>query len=290
MRLDGQRESTNIEDRRNMRGPVMVGGGIGTIVIVLLVMFLGGDPTALLQQMQQQGGPPAGAPDDDPAGQLGPDGGADDEVKRFVAQVLASTEDVWNGQFQQMGRQYQEPKLVLFSGEVRSACGFANAAVGPFYCPADDKVYLDLSFFRELEMKFQAPGDFAQAYVVAHEIGHHVQNQLGISDKVHAAQQQLSKAEGNELSVRLELQADYFAGVWAHHANKRDRILELGDVEEGLRAANSIGDDRLQMQAKGYVVPDSFTHGSSAQRVKWFRKGLETGDLEQGDTFNATDL
>jgi predicted metalloprotease len=189
-----------------------------------------------------------------------------------------------------MGRQYQEPKLVLFTDEVRSACGFANAAVGPFYCPADDKVYLDLGFFRELEMRFQAPGDFAQAYVVAHEIGHHVQNQLGISDQVHAAQQQMSKSEANDLSVRLELQADFFAGVWAHHANKRNRILEVGDVEEGLRAANAIGDDRLQMQAKGYVVPDSFTHGSSAQRVKWFRKGLETGDFAQGDTFRASDL
>ena len=288
MRWQGNRESENIEDRRGSggrRGPVMIGGGIGTIAIVLLVLFMGGDPTALLKQLQP-GNQPGGAP----PGQLPAEAEADDEVKRFVAVVLASTEDVWEEQFLDMGKQYRKPTLVLFAGEVNSACGFASAAVGPFYCPADQEVYLDLSFFRELETRFGAPGDFAQAYVIAHEVGHHVQNQLGISDRVHAQQTRLSKAEANALSVRLELQADFFAGVWAHHANRTQRILEPGDVEEGLQAANAIGDDRLQRQSSGQVVPDSFTHGSSAQRVRWFRKGLETGDLSQGDTFNAAEL
>ena len=283
MRWQGERRSGNIEDRRMGRGPMVVGGGLGTLVLVIVVMLLGGNPMALLQQQPGQQAPPgAGAA----PGQIP----ADDKAAQFVATILASTEDVWSEQFRQLGKEYREPKLVLFRGEVRSACGFADAAVGPFYCPGDEKAYLDLSFFDELEQRFGAPGDFAQAYVIAHEIGHHVQNQLGISDQVHSARGRLSDTEYNELSVRLELQADFFAGLWAHHAQKTRRILEPGDIEEGLRAANAIGDDNLQRQARGYVVPDSFTHGSSEQRVRWFRKGFETGDIDQGDTFSAREL
>jgi predicted metalloprotease len=207
-----------------------------------------------------------------------------------VRVVLGDTEDVWHDQFRRLGKAYQEPHLVLFSGQIRSACGFANAAVGPFYCPADEKVYIDLSFYEELKNRFRAPGDFAQAYVIAHEIGHHVQNLLGVSDKVHAMQRRVDKAKANELSVRLELQADFYAGVWAHHAQKMRHILEPGDLEEALRAASAIGDDRVQKEARGYVVPDSFTHGTSEQRVRWFRRGFETGDLSQGDTFQAERL
>ena len=275
MRWQGGRASANVEDRRGMRAaPMAIGGGIGTILLVLAVMMLGGDPAALLQDLQRnqpapmvQDGPVVADP-------------AEEELKQFVSVVLADTEDVWGAQFQQMGREYQRPKLVLFTDQVDSACGFAESAMGPFYCPRDEKVYLDMSFFRELEARHGAPGDFAQAYVVAHEVGHHVQNLLGISDQVHRAQQRLSRTEANELSVRLELQADYLAGVWAHHAHRNRQLLETGDIEEGLRAASAIGDDRLQRQARGYVVPDSFTHGSSAQRVRWFRKGLESGDFE----------
>ena len=280
MRWQGGRQSGNVEDRRGSRGPMVVGGGIGTLVLIVIVMLLGGDPMALLQQ-QQPGNPGIGAPGD-PA--------ANDEMKQFVATVLATTEDVWNEQFRKLGKEYREPTLVLFTGEVRSACGFADAAVGPFYCPGDDKVYIDLQFFDELDRRFGAPGDFAQAYVIAHEIGHHVQNQLGISDRVHSARRSMSETEYNQLSVRLELQADFFAGVWAHHAHKMRPILEPGDLEEALQAATAIGDDALQRQARGYVVPDSFTHGTSAQRARWFRKGFETGDMEQGDTFSAAAL
>ncbi len=215
---------------------------------------------------------------------------AEEERKEFVSVVLGYTEDVWEDLFRKMNKEYVKPKLELFRDATQSGCGNASSAVGPFYCPADQKVYLDLGFFQELKEKFKAPGDFAEAYVVAHEVGHHVQNLLGISDKVHAAQSRASKAEANELSVRLELQADFLAGVWAHHAQKIKSILEVGDVESGLRAATAIGDDRLQMEAQGYVVPDSFTHGTSKQRVRWFTKGLKTGDYSQGDTFNADDL
>jgi len=282
MRWREGRRSENVEDRRGMRrGPIAVGGGLGTLALVLLVMFLGGDPQALLQQM---GNPPAAqqAPVAvDPA---------QDEAKDFVTVILADTEDVWTDIFQQMGRQYRAPKLVLFSGQVRSACGLSDAAVGPFYCPADEKVYIDLSFYDELKNRFRAPGDFAQAYVLAHEVGHHVQKLLGTSDKVSALRGQVSKADYNDLSVRLELQADFYAGVWAHHAQKARQLLEEGDIEEGLRAATAIGDDRLQMEARGYVVPDSFTHGTSAQRVRWFRKGLQTGDISQGNTFDTDEL
>jgi predicted metalloprotease len=205
----------------------------------------------------------------------------------FVKRILGSTEDVWTELFpKETNRRYKEPTLVMFSGQTKSACGFANAAVGPFYCPADQKVYIDLAFYDELKNKFRAPGDFAQAYVIAHEIGHHVQNQLGLTDKVHSRQGRVSKEEFNQLSVRLELQADYLAGVWAHHAQKTKGILEAGDLKEGLVAATAIGDDRLQMQAQGYVVPDSFTHGTSEQRLRWFTKGLKAGTIEGFDTFS----
>ena len=267
MRWAGRRQSSNVEDRRGMpvRG-LAVGGGMGTLLLVLLVMFLGGDPAALLQQQ--------------PAVQQVQPNGQDDQLAEFVSVVLADTEDVWHALFRnQLGKPYREPELVLFTGQVQSGCGFASAAVGPFYCPADEKVYIDLSFFDELRSRFGAPGDFAMAYVIAHEVGHHIQNQLGISDQVHEARGRLSETEYNRLSVRLELQADYLAGVWAHHAERTKQILEEGDVDEALRAASAIGDDRLQRQSQGYVVPDSFTHGSSEQRVRWFRRGLETGDL-----------
>lgn len=285
MRWQGGRESENVEDRRGMRGgPVMVGGGLGMIALVVIWALLGGDPIALLQQLPQQPPPGAGAPGP------GEQAGIDDEAKQFVSVVLADTEDVWDAQFRRLGKTYRKPKLVLFSGSTQSGCGFASAAIGPFYCPRDQTVYIDLSFFDEMRTRFRAPGDFAQAYVIAHEIGHHVQNQLGTMDQVQSAQSQLSEADKKKLQVRLELQADFLAGVWAHHADRARHIIEAGDVEEALAAANAIGDDRLQMQAQGYVVPDSFTHGSSAQRVRWFRRGLETGNIDAGDTFGADEL
>lgn len=290
MRWEGGRESDNVEDRRGMRagGPMVVTGGFGLLLVVVLALVFGIDPQMLLNP---QGGVPGGPGGQGAPVQLpGPEGARDDELKRFVSVVLADTEDVWNKLFRQMGEQYREPRLVLFSGQVDSACGFASAAVGPFYCPPDQRVYLDLSFFDQMARQLNAPGEFAQAYVIAHEVGHHVQNQLGISDKVSRMRGRVSQTEYNQLSVRLELQADFFAGVWAHHANKLRRILEPGDVEAALRAASAIGDDKLQKQSQGYVVPDSFTHGTSAQRVRWFRRGLETGDMSQGDTFNTDDL
>ncbi|MGE3818653.1 MAG: neutral zinc metallopeptidase [Isosphaeraceae bacterium] len=283
MRWRGRRESENVEDRRHMAGPVAV-GGIGTILIVLLGLFFGVDVRPVLQQVQQgQGQPGPGAPGKavDPA---------EEEAASMVKVILADTEDVWNELFQALGQPYQEPKLVLFSGRVDSACGQASAAVGPFYCPADRQVYIDLSFFNELERRFKAPGEFAQAYVVAHEVGHHVQNLLGYSEKVSRMQSRVGKAEANELSVRLELQADFLAGVWAHHAQKMKNLLERGDVPAALNAASQIGDDKIQMRAQGYVVPDAFTHGSSEQRVRWFRKGFQSGKIEDGDTFSTDDL
>jgi predicted metalloprotease len=258
------------------------GGGCVTLVIIVLALLLGADPRRLLEQGPNDPAPGA----QQTQRQTNPD---EEELKQFVSVTLAETEDVWREIFQKMGRQYREPKLVLFTDQVRSACGVAGAAVGPFYCPADEKVYIDLAFYRELRSRFRAPGDFAQAYVIAHEVGHHVQHLLGISDRVDAARDRLSEEEVNRLSVRLELQADFFAGVWAYYAQKKG-ILEAGDVEEALGAASAIGDDRLQRESQGYVVPDSFTHGTSEQRVRWFRKGLETGDIRQGDTFAARSL
>jgi len=282
MRWRTGRESDNVEDRRGLRAaPTIAGGGIGTIILVLVAMYFGIDPSFLLQS-----GAPPGAPVQQPVS-VSP---GQDDASRFVSVVLADTEDTWHSLFRQMGGTYREPKLVLFSGAVQSACGFAQAAVGPFYCPADQKVYIDLSFYQELKNRFQAPGDFAQAYVIAHEIGHHIQNLLGISNKVESLRGRAGAAEANALSVRLELQADCFAGVWAYHAHKARQILETGDIEEGLNAASAIGDDRLQMQAKGYVAPDSFTHGSSAQRVRWFKRGIAGGDLRQCDTFSTAQL
>lgn len=283
MQWQGRRESDNVEDRRSGgSGPgLAVGGGIGTVVLVVIVLLLGGDPRALLQR--------SGTGTHPESRSVRTSSVEDEQLKKFVSVVLADTEDAWNGILKQNGRRYSEPKLVLFTGQVRSACGQADAAVGPFYCSGDEKLYIDLSFYRELKERFQAPGDFAQAYVIAHEVGHHIQHLLGTMDKVHSAQTRMSKADANALSVRLELQADFYAGVWAHYA-KQKGVVEPGDIEEALKAASAIGDDRLQKEAQGYVVPDSFTHGTSAQRVRWFRKGFETGDLKQGDTFNAKSL
>jgi len=282
MRLDDEQESQNVEDRRGSRVTKgVVGGGLGSIAILLIAMFLGIDPSAILQSggdsqtsVQQQ------APQNQQAGMR-------DEGREFVSRVLGSNERVWGEIFQKAGRQYAEPKLVLFTGQVQSACGFASAAAGPFYCGNDQKVYIDLAFYRELHQRFKAPGDFAQAYVIAHEVGHHVQNLLGIMGKVQARQQRASERDANALSVRLELQADCLAGIWASLANRDRKILEHGDIEEGLNAAAMIGDDTLQKRSQGYVVPDGFTHGTAEQRVRWFRKGLETGDLKQCDTFAA---
>jgi len=285
MRWQNERQSENVEDRRGMSGrQIAVGGGLGTILIVLLMsMLTGADPRALLQQIggqqparQQQGKPV-------------PVSEEEKKQEGLVKATLGLTEDVWTEIFEKAGRKYEEPKLVLFRDQVRTdGCGIAGTAVGPFYCPADQKVYIDLAFYEELARKFKAPGEFAQAYVIAHEVGHHVQNLLGLSEKVSRMQRSVGKAEANDLSVRLELQADYFAGVWAHHAEKKRHILEDGDIESGLNAASRIGDDALQKQAQGYAVPESFTHGSSAQRVKWFRKGLVSGDINGGDTFNVS--
>ena len=284
MRWQMGRRSDNIEDRRGMpvgRGAA-VGGGIGTLVLVLLAMYFGVDPSVILQGTDPGDSRPAPSVQQRPA--------ADDPLREFVSVVLADTEDTWRELFKQMGRQYQEPKLVLFSGAVQSACGFAQAAVGPFYCPGDKKVYIDLSFYRDLRERIGAPGDFAQAYVIAHEVGHHVQNLLGIAERIHSAQGRRSQTEANALQVRIELQADCLAGVWASNAQRARQILEAGDIEEGLNAASAIGDDRLQRQSQGRVVPESFTHGSSAQRVRWFKRGIETGDPGQCDTFTAAKL
>jgi predicted metalloprotease len=278
-----RRESDNIEDRRGMTGGRMaLGGGLGSIVVLVIALLLGADPRKLLEQLPQES-PGTGTQN---SRQLNPQ---EEELKKFVAVVLAETEDVWTEVFRRNGKQYRKPTLVLFSGRVDSACGQASAAVGPFYCSGDEKLYIDLSFFSELKTKFRAPGDFAIAYVVAHEVGHHVQHLLGTTDRTSAAQRRMSEGQANQVSVRVELQADFMAGVWAHYAKDRG-IVEPGDVEEALGAASAVGDDRLQKENQGYVVPDSFTHGTSAQRSRWFRKGLETGDVRQGDTFNAGDL
>lgn len=300
MRWRTGRRSSNVEDRRGSgsRLPMRVGRGggisLGTLVIAVAAMyFLGIDPTVLLTGGGQGTvqSPLSPAPQSYETGRHGPSAvGPEDERAEFVSVVLGDTEDTWHALFERMGERYEEPKLVLFSGLVQSACGMAQAAMGPFYCPADHKVYIDLSFYDEMKRKFGAPGDFAQAYVIAHEIGHHVQTLLGISDQVMRARRGVGEAEGNRLSVMQELQADCYAGVWAYHADEARNILESGDVEEALNAAAAIGDDRLQRQSQGYVVPDAFTHGTSAQRVRWFRRGLTEGRLAACDTFSADSL
>ncbi|MFN2491408.1 MAG: neutral zinc metallopeptidase [Pyrinomonadaceae bacterium] len=278
-----QRQSENVEDRRGMsRGGMAIGGGLGGIVVLVIALLLGADPRQLMEQLPNES-PASGTQSSRPVNPH------EEELKQFSLTVLASTEDTWNEIFRQAGRQYRKPTLVLFTEQARSACGMAGSAVGPFYCPSDQKLYLDLSFFNELESRFRAPGDFAEAYVIAHEVGHHVQKLLGTMDKLESARGRLSEEQNNELSVRLELQADFLAGVWAHYAQKKG-ILEAGDIEEALQAASAVGDDRLQRESQGYVVPDSFTHGTSEQRARWFRKGLETGDIRQGDTFNSRSL
>ncbi len=259
-------------------------GGIGTVVLVLVMLYFGQDPGVVLQSIQQN------QVQTGPGDQPYQESAAEAELRMMLATVLADTEDTWRDIFAQGGASYEEPVLVLFSGAVQSACGGATAAVGPFYCPADGKVYVDLSFYEDLKTRFGAPGDFAQAYVIAHEVGHHVQTLLGVSERVHAMRARLGETEANALSVRQELQADCFAGIWGHHADRSRQLLEAGDIEEGLNAAAAIGDDRLQMQSRGYVAPESFTHGSSEQRVTWFRRGLESGDLAACDTFSAERL
>jgi uncharacterized protein len=275
MRWLGRQGSGNVDDRRGMGGggKIALGGGAG-VIILIISLLLGQNPLEYINggegsQLQQQQ----------------PISEEENQQAEFVKVVLKDTEDVWNKLFQERGETYQEPVMVLFSGMDQSGCGTASAAMGPFYCPADSKVYIDLSFYNDLQSRFGAPGDFAMAYVVAHEVGHHVQHLWGITDKVHSMRERLSEEENNKLSVKMELQADFLAGVWAHHADQLNNILEQGDIEEALTAANAIGDDRLQKKSQGYVVPDAFTHGTSEQRMYWFKKGFETGDIEQGDTF-----
>lgn len=275
MRWFGGRESDNVEYSSGGGSGKLIGGGIGTLIIAAIVYLLGGNPAQLLQSDATQGEEQTYKKTDEQK----------DQTDRFVHVVLAQTEDVWTAVFNDMGKEYQKPKLTIFPGTVQSACGFANAATGPFYCPGDQKVYLDKSFFDELKTRFGAPGDFANGYVIAHEVGHHVQYLLGTSDKFERMRRGLSKSEANRLSVMMELQADFYAGVWAHYINKAGNIVEEGDLEAALNAAKAIGDDRLQQQTQGTVVPDAFTHGTSQQRMFWFRKGYETGDLRQGDTF-----
>lgn len=282
MQWRGRRESGNVEDRRGLGGKGIAVGGIGTVVVVIIALIMGKNPADLLQAVNQ--GQPA------PTEQVAEPSAAEQEAASFVKVVLADNEDVWHKLFEENGATYAEPKLVLFTGSVESGCGGASAAMGPFYCPADQKAYIDLSFYDELKNRFNAEGDFAMAYVIAHEIGHHVQNLMGTSDKVHAMRERLSEKEYNKLSVALELQADFYAGVWAHHTQQMKGVLEEGDIEEALNAANAIGDDKLQKQAQGYVVPDAFTHGTSAQRMKWFKKGFDTGDVNQGNTFAGLEL
>ncbi|MDN7242110.1 neutral zinc metallopeptidase [Planococcus sp. N028] len=281
MKWQGRRASRNVEDRRGMGGGgKLVGGGLGGLVIVLIVALMGGDPTAVLNEL---GG--AGTSGNQPYVETA----EDQERAEFVSVVLRDTEEIWTEVFAEEGMEYVEPTLVLFSGSVESACGTAGASVGPFYCPGDQKLYIDLSFYDELQQQFQAPGDFAMAYVIAHEVGHHVQNLLGVMEEVQPLRNQLSEEEYNKLQVRLELQADYLSGVWAHHAEEMG-LLEEGDLEEALTAASAVGDDTIQKRARGYVVPESFTHGTSEQRKNWFYRGFEAGNLKEGDTFNAKGL
>lgn len=278
MRTEGRRTSDNVEDRRGMStGKMAVGGGIGTIVIVLLVLLLGGDPSQVVNTMPQEtteSGPVTSTPEEE-------------AMAEFVKVVLAGTEDVWTNIFRQSNMTYQMPTLVLFRDQVQSACGYASGASGPFYCPGDQKVYIDLAFFDELKSRFGANGDFAVAYVIAHEIGHHVQNQLGILSDVNNQRARMSEVNANRLLVRLELQADFLAGMWAHYDQQMFKSLETGDIEEAMNAAASVGDDVLQKRYQGRVIPDAFTHGTAAQRKEWFRRGYTSGDFDQGDTFNA---
>jgi hypothetical protein len=284
MRWQGQRKSENVEDRRRVGGKQLaVGGGLGGLIIAVLFMLLGGKSDEVLQTLQQTAGPSAAE-----SGQ--PLSEKDKLMGDFVAVILAETEDVWGTIFQQSGDQYRKPKLVLFTNQTASGCGTASAYSGPFYCPEDEKVYLDLGFFEQMQERLGAQGDFALAYVISHEVGHHVQRLLGITEKVFGQQGRVGEREFNQLMVRLELQADFLAGVWAYHTQRNKNIIEEGDIEEGINAASAVGDDRLQKQSQGYIVPDSFTHGTSEQRVRWFTKGLRTGDVSQGDTFSARAL
>ncbi len=287
MRWEGRRQSDQVEDRRgqNGGGGRVVGGGLGMLVLVLVVWLLGGDPMPLLQDMAQQGGTQMST-----GGTNRPRSAEEEQAVRFVSVVLADTEEIWTEAFQKMGRQYEKPKLILFRGQVVSGCGQASAAMGPFYCPADKSIYMDLSFFEQMRDELGASGDFAHAYVIAHEVGHHVQKLLGVSDQVNQSRGRLSQEDYNRLSVRLELQADFYAGLWAKHGQEKFGFLEEGDLEEALQAALAIGDDTLQRKAQGRVVPEAFTHGTSAQRARWFKKGYETGDIRQGDTFRASSL
>lgn len=283
MRWKNREQSTNVEDRRRIGGKqIAAGGGIGTLAIVLIVWLLGGNPSELINNLQSSGGQTTAA---DPAVIE-----AEEELAAFAKTVLKDTEDVWNEIFSAGGQTYREPVLVLFSGAAESACGYNSSATGPFYCPGDEKVYIDLSFLADLQEQLGAQGDFAMAYIIAHEVGHHVQRLLGITDQLNQMRGSVSEAEYNRRLVRLELQADFLAGVWAHHAQRTKNILEEGDVEEAVNAAAAVGDDRIMMQSQGYVVPDAFTHGTSEQRKTWFMKGFTTGDLDQGDTFSATNL
>lgn len=281
MRWKGERQSSNVEDRRGLSSKGIVGGGIGSIIIILVVLLLGGDPTSLLQNIDNS---------NQTTTSNYTETSEEKELAQFSSVVLAETEDIWHSIFDELGKTYREPKMVLFTGSVRSACGTAGSSTGPFYCPGDEKLYLDLSFFNELQNRFKAPGDFAMAYVIAHEVGHHIQNLLGTMDKVQSLRSRLSEEEYNKYSVRLELQADFYAGVWAHYTDKMKGLLEQGDLDEALNAASAVGDDRIQKQMQGYIVPDSFTHGTSEQRKRWFYKGYTTGDIRQGDTFNTDNI
>ena len=279
----GRRQSENVEDRRGLTGRgVAIGGGLGALAVTIIVLLLGGNPEEVMQNLQT---PQASGQE-----QTRVLTAEEKEMGEFVGVILADTEDVWSQIFQQDGTQYREPKLVLFSNATDSACGYAQSATGPFYCPGDEKVYIDLSFFQEMQQRLGARGDFAWAYVIAHEVGHHVQNLLGVMEQVQEKQQGLSRLEANRLMVQMELQADFLAGVWAYHAQRMKNLLEQGDIEEGLNAAAAVGDDRIMKREQGYVVPDAFTHGTSAQRVRWFTLGLKTGDFHQGDTFAADEL
>ena len=283
MQWKGREQSSNVEDRRRSPGKIAGGFGCGTVVILLVVWLLGGNPLQFMQQMEQIQPPQSQ--------QTNTQSGAQDEMSEFVSVVLKDTEDIWSKIFREVyGKEYEKPILVIFNGSTQSGCGFASSQTGPFYCPADNKLYIDLSFFDELQRKFKAPGDFAMAYVIAHEVGHHVQNLLGIHNQVQRQRSRLSEAQYNQLSVRVELQADFYAGLWAHYNQKYKNVLEPGDIEEALNAANAIGDDRLQKQSQGYVVPDAFTHGTSEQRMKWFRLGYDSGDISKGNTFSAGNL